>query len=105
MSRDDQFGPIDSEKFLHVPVLRQLICGSAALGRDAPYHIANIVGDKKGALLVDFDAHGPTVSVTVLVDEARQDVDRLSFGLSVLKGDENNLVTTERRAIPGAMQA
>jgi hypothetical protein len=91
MSWDDQFGPIDSEKFLHARVLRQLIRGSAALRRDAPYHIADIVGDEKCAFLVDLDAHGPTVSVTVLVDEPVRTSIGLPSGFPSLKGTKVNL--------------
>src|SRR3569832_2029299 len=69
----------------------------------SPDRVADIIGDKQRARLVDGDADGATARVTFVVEEAGDDILRFAARLAARERHEHDLISVERAAIPASM--
>src|SRR4051794_13630646 len=74
-------------------------------GRDAPHHVANVVGPQQRAGAIDGDAARPAERLFLVVDEAGENVDRLTGRTALRERHEDHLVAAARVAVPRAMLA
>src|SRR5258708_845791 len=75
-----------------------------ALAGDAPDHIADIVRDQKRTVGTEGYPDRPSIGLALVrCEEARQDIARRTCRASVRERHEDDLVTAQRAAIPGAV--
>src|ERR1700758_1989291 len=70
---------------------------------DVPERARAVVGDEERTVRSDGDADGTTPDLTVLGDEAVEEVVGFAVGVAVLHGDEDDVVAGAVLAVPGAM--
>src|SRR5207244_9122434 len=69
--------------------------------RDAPDHVADVIGNQQSAVPCERDAHGAPHRLAGGRHETGQDIERLAGRLSAVEWHEDHLVTAARLAVPG----